>query len=47
MTNSTILAEWVSVEERLPDRWETVLVWPRPTDYCCEAHHTGREWGLV
>lgn len=35
---------WVSVNERLPKPWEDVLIYPRPTDYCCEGHvdHKGQ-----
>ena len=32
-----LVSQWVSVDERLPARYEDVLVNPRPTDYCCEA----------
>lgn len=32
------MSEWISVKDRLPERWTEVLVWPRPTEYCCEAH---------
>ncbi|KQP02499.1 hypothetical protein ASF45_20820 [Pseudorhodoferax sp. Leaf265] len=35
---------WVSVEQQVPDMYEDVLVHPRPTDYCCEAHLTRSGW---
>ena len=28
---------WVSVAERLPPAHTDVMIYPRPTDYCCEA----------
>ena len=28
---------WISVDERLPKPFEDVLIYPRPTDYCCEG----------
>lgn len=28
---------WISVNERLPKPFEDVLIYPRPTDYCCEG----------
>lgn len=35
---------WISVEDRLPTPWEDVLIYPRPTDYCCEGQvdHKGK-----
>ena len=35
---------WISVDERLPKPWDDVLIFPRPTDYCCEGHvdHKGQ-----
>lgn len=35
---------WISVDERLPPPFVDVLVYPRPTDYCCEAHHHKGVW---
>lgn len=32
-----VAAGWVSVDDRLPEPWTEVLVYPRPSDYCCEA----------
>jgi len=29
--------EWIAVSDRLPEPFTEVLVYPRPTDYCCEA----------
>jgi len=28
---------WISVDERLPQPFKEVVVYPRPDDYCCEA----------
>lgn len=35
---------WVSVNDQLPDMYDDVLVHPRPTEYCCEAHLTRAGW---
>ncbi|MDR2331905.1 MAG: DUF551 domain-containing protein [Burkholderiaceae bacterium] len=38
-------ARWFPVSERLPEPFTDVIVWPRPTDYCCEAQVDKRgEW---
>lgn len=29
--------QWLSVADRLPDPFCEVIVYPRPSDYCCEA----------
>lgn len=35
--------KWVAVADEVPGRtYEEVIVHPRPTDYCCEAHHDGK-----
>lgn len=39
------MAGWISVDERLPQPFTTVLIHPRPTDYCCEGEvNTQRQW---
>ena len=37
---------WISVKDKLPSPYDDVLVYPRPTDYCCEAHycHVAQDW---
>jgi hypothetical protein len=35
---------WISVEARLPKKYENVLVHPSPTEYCLEAHWDGKSW---
>lgn len=35
--NSVKQESWISVEDRLPEPWTDVLVYPRPTNYVCEA----------
>lgn len=39
--NSAPPAPWISVDERLPARYEEVIVWPHPTDYCMTAELYG------
>ena len=39
------MAGWISVDERLPQPFTTVLIHPRPTGYCCEGEvNTQRQW---
>lgn len=33
--------DWISVEDRLPPKYEEVIVWPHPTDYCMTAELYG------
>lgn len=37
-------SQWISVEERLPEKFVDVVVYPRPTDYICEAAWLGDAW---
>ena len=43
-TAPVLTEAWISVDERLPKPWEDVLIYPRPTDYCCEGQvdHKGQ-----
>ena len=40
-------SKWISVEDRLPNKYEEVLVWPNPTDYCNTAQLYGDKWKYV
>lgn len=33
--------DWISVDDRLPPKYEEVIVWPHPTDYCMTAELWG------
>lgn len=38
-------ASWISVAESLPPPFEEVIIYPRPSDYCCEGHvNTQGQW---
>ncbi len=40
--------QWVSVADRLPDPFCEVIVYPRPSDYCCEASvDTHGQWNYI
>lgn len=35
---------WIGVDERLPEKWQEVMVWPHPTDYCMTGQFEGAYW---